>query len=114
MSDTTKRPTPLNTTAAPLRDERLARWIEQAAHHQLKATFWLRRAADPGGMTYSLAKRRALVFRALDHVLTARQLLGHAYEASTDVATCRRLQEQISRLDRIVAGAECRFAGRAG
>jgi hypothetical protein len=110
MTNATEQLTPAGVTNAPRRDAQLAGWIEQAAHHQLKATYWLHRAADPGETTFSLAKRRALLFRALDHVLVARHLLHNAREASTDAATWARLQQHLSRLDRILAGVECRFA----
>ena len=87
-------------------DANLARLIEQAARHQTRALSWLRQARDPalGGITP--LRRRALLLRTLEHILTARRLLARAQDGAESAALLDLLARHRQRLATIAESTE--------
>jgi hypothetical protein len=79
-------------------EERLARWMERAAAHQTRALIWLRQARDPTAGPLSSTRRRALLVRALEHLLAARRLLLRAHEATDRTELRQLLDSHLARL----------------
>jgi hypothetical protein len=92
--------------AASREEARVARWMEQAGTHQARAVAWLRQARDPTSGPQTLAQRRELLLRALEHILAARRLLERARQATTDPTLLTLLDRHLARVAAIAESAE--------
>src|SRR5215213_904935 len=90
-------------------DDQLARWMERAASHQTRALAWLRQSRDPSLGPMSSPRRRDLLLRALEHLVSAQRLLERT-RASTDAADLHEvLDTHVARLADTVAQTERRL-----
>ena len=81
-------------------DSDLAGWIEQAPKAQWKAMSSLRDARNPAMGLLPDAKRRALLLRAYEHLVTARRLLARAQDAAPDGELTAALEPHRAQLER--------------
>jgi hypothetical protein len=79
-------------------DDQIAAWMERAASHQTRALAWLRQARDPAAGPLPSARRRDLLLRSLEHLVSARRLLLRAREATDNDELCAILESHLARL----------------
>jgi hypothetical protein len=86
--------------------EALVRWMERAAVHQTRALASLRRARDPAAGPRSIAQRRAMLLRGLEHIVEARRLLQRAQSATPPGELLGLLNQHLARLEVAASTAE--------
>ncbi len=99
-------------------DKQVARLVEQAARHQIRAASQIRTALRVEARPAPAARRHDLAVRALEHLELARRALERAQEVARDDALrgslrqhLRRLGSAVQHVNRLASPPEERYDG---